>query len=104
MKLRKKITSTVQVLTHLKEKLQFVQAESHVQKRKLHAVEQEVAQVSTGGAGTPTCTTVLRGTGLNYISVAGHCSGQPISGRPMTQFSLTSYILLQRSSELHSDQ
>ena len=49
MKLRKKITSTVQVLTHLKEKLQFVQAESHVQKRKLHAVEQEVAQVSTAG-------------------------------------------------------
>ena len=30
LKLRKKTTSTVQVLTHLKEKLQFVQGESQV--------------------------------------------------------------------------
>uniref|UniRef100_H2ZR54 CCDC113/CCDC96 coiled-coil domain-containing protein n=1 Tax=Ciona savignyi TaxID=51511 RepID=H2ZR54_CIOSA len=44
LKLRKKITSTVQVLTHLKEKLQFVQAENHVRKSQLAEVEQKVAQ------------------------------------------------------------
>ena len=46
LKLRKKITSTVQVLTHLKEKLQYVQAENQVQKRNLREVESEVGQVS----------------------------------------------------------
>lgn len=45
LKLRKKITSTVQVLTHLKEKLQYVQAENQVQKRNLREVEAEVGQV-----------------------------------------------------------
>lgn len=44
LKLRKKITSTVQVLTHVKEKLQFVQAENHVQKGRLRVVEATVAQ------------------------------------------------------------
>ncbi|XP_046574179.1 LOW QUALITY PROTEIN: coiled-coil domain-containing protein 96-like [Haliotis rubra] len=44
LKLRKKITSTVQVLTHLKEKLQFVFAENHVQKGNLKDVEAYVAQ------------------------------------------------------------
>ncbi|XP_071107060.1 cilia- and flagella-associated protein 184-like [Haliotis cracherodii] len=44
LKLRKKITSTVQVLTHLKEKLQFVYAENHVQKGNLKDVEAYVAQ------------------------------------------------------------
>nr|XP_002126679.1 coiled-coil domain-containing protein 96 isoform X2 [Ciona intestinalis] len=44
LKLRKKITSTVQVLTHLKEKLQFVQAENQVRKSQLAEVEQDVAQ------------------------------------------------------------
>lgn len=43
LKLRKKITSTVQVLTHLKEKLQFVQAENQVQKGRLREVEAEAA-------------------------------------------------------------
>ncbi|XP_069123860.1 cilia- and flagella-associated protein 184-like [Argopecten irradians] len=43
LKLRKKITSTVQVLTHLKEKLQFVQAENQVQKTTLREVESEAA-------------------------------------------------------------
>ena len=46
MKLRKKITSTVQVLTHVKEKLQFVQAENQVQKGNLKEVEATVAQVN----------------------------------------------------------
>ena len=45
LKLRKKITSTVQVLTHLKEKLQFVQAENHVLKGSLHNVEEDAAKV-----------------------------------------------------------
>jgi len=44
LKLRKKITSTVQVLTHLKEKLQFVQAENQVQKANLKVLETNVAQ------------------------------------------------------------
>ncbi|XP_038067140.1 coiled-coil domain-containing protein 96-like [Patiria miniata] len=44
LKLRKKITSTVQELTHVKEKLQFVQAENQVQKGKLKEVESLVAQ------------------------------------------------------------
>jgi len=43
LKLRKKITSTVQVLTHLKEKLQFVQAENQVQKANLKVLESSVA-------------------------------------------------------------
>nr|XP_039259301.1 coiled-coil domain-containing protein 96-like [Styela clava] len=43
MKLRKKITSTVQVLTHLKEKLQFVQGENQVSKQELAHIEAEVA-------------------------------------------------------------
>ncbi|KAM4052358.1 cilia- and flagella-associated protein 184 [Anomaloglossus baeobatrachus] len=44
LKLRKKITSTVQVLTHVKEKLQFVQAENQQQKEKLMEVEFMVAK------------------------------------------------------------
>ncbi|MEE6507953.1 hypothetical protein FKM82_017753 [Ascaphus truei] len=43
LKLRKKITSTVQVLTHLKEKLQFVQAENQDKKDTLMEVEADVA-------------------------------------------------------------
>ncbi|XP_071130185.1 cilia- and flagella-associated protein 184-like isoform X2 [Mytilus edulis] len=43
LKLRKKITSTVQVLTHLKEKLQFVQGENLREKEVLKDVEKEVA-------------------------------------------------------------
>merc|ERR1712156_606686 len=35
LKFKNKIQSTVQVLTHLKEKLQFVQAENHVLKGQL---------------------------------------------------------------------
>ena len=45
LKLRKKITTTVQVLTHLKEKLQFVQAENGEQRGRLRAVEAQAAQV-----------------------------------------------------------
>lgn len=45
LKLRKKITNTVQVLTHLKEKLQFVQGENSLLKNKLKDVEGAVAQV-----------------------------------------------------------
>ncbi|XP_070182510.1 cilia- and flagella-associated protein 184-like [Littorina saxatilis] len=45
LKLRKKITSTVQVLTHLKEKLQYVQGENQIQKGKLQEVEATVGQV-----------------------------------------------------------
>jgi len=44
-KLRVKITSTVQVLTHLKEKLQFVFGESLVEKEKLREIEELVARV-----------------------------------------------------------
>ncbi|XP_065065961.1 coiled-coil domain-containing protein 96-like [Rhopilema esculentum] len=44
LKLRKKITTTVQVLTHLKEKLQFVQGENTEQRAKLKNIEATVAQ------------------------------------------------------------
>ena len=44
LKLRRKITSTVQVLTHLKEKLQFVQGEKQVQKHKLLQADEELSQ------------------------------------------------------------
>ncbi|CAD5116199.1 DgyrCDS5115 [Dimorphilus gyrociliatus] len=44
VKLRKKITSTVQVLTHLKEKLQHLQAENSVKDATLREVEQKAAK------------------------------------------------------------
>lgn len=47
MKLKKKITSTIQVLAHLKEKLQFLQAENAVKKSLLKDVDKQVAKVMT---------------------------------------------------------
>ncbi|KAH9519720.1 Coiled-coil domain-containing protein 96 [Bulinus truncatus] len=44
LKLRKKITSTVQVLTHLKEKLQFVQGANADQNNELQEVESSLAK------------------------------------------------------------
>ncbi|KAM6949034.1 cilia- and flagella-associated protein 184 [Aplochiton taeniatus] len=44
LKLRKKITSTVQVLTHVKEKLQFVQNENQAKRAQLSEVEARVAR------------------------------------------------------------
>ncbi|CAL1542835.1 unnamed protein product [Lymnaea stagnalis] len=44
LKLRKKITSTVQVLTHLKEKLQFVQGANMSQNEELQEVEASLAK------------------------------------------------------------
>ncbi|XP_059141708.1 coiled-coil domain-containing protein 96-like isoform X2 [Physella acuta] len=44
LKLRKKITSTVQVLTHLKEKLQFVQGSNAAQNNELQEVEASLAR------------------------------------------------------------
>ncbi|XP_053313938.1 coiled-coil domain-containing protein 96 [Spea bombifrons] len=44
LKLRKKITNTVQVLTHLKEKLQSVQAENQEKRERLMQVEEVVAR------------------------------------------------------------
>ena len=43
LKLRKKTTATVQVLTHIKEKLQFVQQEVSVQKERLEGLDGEVS-------------------------------------------------------------
>merc|ERR1711988_1530184 len=43
LKLRKKNTQTVQVLTHIKEKLQFVQADNQLQKDNLAALETDLA-------------------------------------------------------------
>ena len=42
LKLRKKITTTVQVLTHVKEKLQFVQTENHQLRRDLEELDAQV--------------------------------------------------------------
>jgi hypothetical protein len=47
-KLRRKITSTVQVLTHLKEKLQFVYGENQVEKERLREIEELVARKRDG--------------------------------------------------------
>nr|XP_060630090.1 coiled-coil domain-containing protein 96 [Anolis sagrei ordinatus] len=44
LKLRRKITHTVQIISQVKEKLQFVEAENQVQKSQLMAVEALVAQ------------------------------------------------------------
>ncbi|XP_014666457.1 PREDICTED: coiled-coil domain-containing protein 96-like [Priapulus caudatus] len=44
MKLRKKITNTVQVLTHIKEKLQHMQVENEQQNCKLQEADAEVTQ------------------------------------------------------------
>lgn len=44
LKLRRKTTNTVQVLTHVKEKLQFLEAENQGRKFKLTAVETLVAK------------------------------------------------------------
>jgi len=43
LKLRKKNTTTVQVLTHIKEKLQFVQADNQLQKDNLAKLETDLA-------------------------------------------------------------
>jgi len=43
LKLRKKNTQTVQVLTHIKEKLQFVQADNQLQKDRLADLETDLA-------------------------------------------------------------
>lgn len=43
-KLQRKITNTVQILTQVKEKLQFVEGKNQSQKAELHAVEALVAQ------------------------------------------------------------
>lgn len=56
-KLRKKTTTTVQVLTHIKEKLQFVQARAGVLKMDLANLEEQVTQQVRahgvwGGGGT----------------------------------------------------
>ena len=44
-KLQRKVTSTVQVMAHLKEKLQFVQAENSGRDARLKELDQEVAKV-----------------------------------------------------------
>lgn len=58
LKLRRKITSTVQVLTHLKEKLQFVQAENQVLKGKLRDVEEDAAKVNLHTCASFNLTTI----------------------------------------------
>lgn len=45
-KLRKKIKSTVEVQTHMKEKLQFIEVENEVLYKELQEIEAQVAQVS----------------------------------------------------------
>lgn len=46
LKLKRKVTSTVQVLAHLKEKLQFVQTENSTKKTMLKEVDKELVKVS----------------------------------------------------------
>ena len=46
MKLKKKINNTVQILTHVKEKLQFVNAENDKEKQRLNVYDEEVKMVT----------------------------------------------------------
>lgn len=46
LKLTKKVTSTVQVLAHLKEKLQFVQTENTNKKTMLREVDEQLVRVT----------------------------------------------------------
>ena len=46
LKLKRKVTSTVQVLAHLKEKLQFVQTENSTKKTMLKEVDKELVKVT----------------------------------------------------------
>ena len=46
LKLKRKVTSTVQVLAHLKEKLQFVQTENSTKKTMLKEVDEELVKVT----------------------------------------------------------
>lgn len=46
LKLTKKVTSTVQVLAHLKEKLQFVQTENTNKKTMLREVDEQLVKVT----------------------------------------------------------
>lgn len=46
MKLKKKINNTVQILTHVKEKLKFVSAENETEKDSLDNYDNEVKRVN----------------------------------------------------------
>ncbi len=46
LKLKRKINNTVQILTHIKEKLQFVNSENDKEKEKLKDFDEEVKKVS----------------------------------------------------------
>ena len=45
--MRKKINNTVQILTHVKEKLQFVNTENEVERERLRDSDQMVKTVKT---------------------------------------------------------
>ncbi len=45
MKLKKKINNTVQILSHVKEKLQFVSVENEKEKERLAAYDSQVKNV-----------------------------------------------------------
>ncbi|XP_066292711.1 cilia- and flagella-associated protein 184-like isoform X2 [Branchiostoma lanceolatum] len=78
LKLRKKITSTVQVLTHLKEKLQFVQAENHVQKGKLREVEEHVAKKRDILSRTKQARDALRIDNMRLRQKSGLLGNEPL--------------------------
>ncbi|XP_019613905.1 PREDICTED: coiled-coil domain-containing protein 96-like isoform X1 [Branchiostoma belcheri] len=78
LKLRKKITSTVQVLTHLKEKLQFVQAENHVQKGKLREVEELVAKKRDVLSRTKQARDALRIDNMRLRQKSGLLGNEPL--------------------------
>ncbi|XP_035694851.1 coiled-coil domain-containing protein 96-like isoform X2 [Branchiostoma floridae] len=78
LKLRKKITSTVQVLTHLKEKLQFVQAENHVQKGKLREVEELVAKKRDILSRTKQARDALRIDNMRLRQKSGLLGNEPL--------------------------
>jgi cell division septum initiation protein DivIVA len=67
-KLSKKTTQTVQVLTHVKEKLQFVQAEAQVLRGEMEAIEAQVASQRDSLAKTKQGRDKIRAENDKYVA------------------------------------
>eukprot|EP00128_Syssomonas_multiformis_P018490 Colp12_sorted_trinity150504_noHs@33246 len=78
LKLRKKITNTVQVLTHLKEKLQFVQIENGDLRKELKTVEEHVAHSRDVLSRTKQVRDALRADNLKLRQRSGLVGNQAL--------------------------
>eukprot|EP01135_Chromosphaera_perkinsii_P005189 Nk52_evm7s322 gene=Nk52_evmTU7s322 len=78
LKLRKKITNTVQVLTHIKEKLQFVQGENVVQRKILKEVEERVSKSRDNLSRTKQTRDSLRTDNTRLRQKSGLVGNEPL--------------------------